>query len=128
LPHSKVFKQYIKEFSVLTSFRALSIINLQLFLFVISNVASYLQPGSLGIINFALNIQDFPRSVFAMSFAVASFPILSRQFTNNQKKEFTETYKKTLIQILSFLVPIFFAFLIFRSSIVRLLLGYGKFD
>ncbi len=128
LPHSKVFKQYIKEFSVLTSFRALSIINLQLFLFVISNVASYLQPGSLGIINFALNIQDFPRSVFAMSFAVASFPILSRQFTNNQKKEFTETYKKTLIQILSFLIPIFFAFLIFRSPIVRLLLGYGKFD
>lgn len=128
LPHSIVFKKYIKEFVSLTIFRALSIINLQLYLFIISNVASYLKAGSLGIITFATNIQDFPRTVFAMSFAIAAFPVLSKQFAENKKEEFTETYKKTLIQILSFLIPIFIAFLVFREPIVRLLLGYGKFD
>jgi len=128
MPHSSIFKKYIKEFTSLTVFRALSIINLQLFLFVISNVASYLKAGSLGIMTFASNIQDFPRSVFAMSFAIASFPILSKQFANKEKKEFTDTYQKTLTQILAFLIPIFFAFLVFREQIVRLLLGYGKFD
>jgi putative peptidoglycan lipid II flippase len=128
LPHSIIFKKYIKEFVSLTLFRALSIINLQLYLFVISNIASYLKAGSLGIITFASNIQDFPRSVFAMSFAVAAFPVLSRQFAENKKEEFSLTYQKTFVQILSFIIPIFVAFLVFREPIVRLLLGYGKFD
>jgi len=91
-------------------------------------VASYLKAGSLGIITFATNIQDFPRSVFAMSFAVAVFPILSKQFASHQKEEFSNTFKKTLIQIFSFIIPIFIAFLVFRGPIIRLLLGYGKFD
>lgn len=128
LPHSTIFKKYIKEFVSLTFFRALSIINLQLYLFVISNIASYLKEGSLGIITFASNIQDFPRSVFAMSFAVAAFPVLSKQFAENKKEEFSLTYQKTFVQILSFIIPIFVVFLVFREPIVRLLLGYGKFD
>ncbi len=128
IPGKDIFKKYIKEFCSLTIFRALSIINLQLFLFVISNVASYLKEGSLGIITFASNIQDFPRSVFAMSFAIAVFPVLSKHFALHEKEEFSKTFQKTFIQILAFLIPIFLAFLIFRGPIVRLLLGYGKFD
>jgi len=128
LPAFDQFKHYLKEFFSLTAFRALSIINIQLFLFVISYLSSFLKEGSLSIITFATNIQDAPRTIFAMSLAIAVFPTLSKCSAEQNKTEFTKIFSKTITEILLFIVPIFFGFLVFREQIIRLLLGYGHFN
>ena len=128
LPAFDQFKHYLKEFFSLTAFRALSIINIQLFLFVISYLSSFLKEGSLSIITFATNIQDTPRTIFAMSLAIAVFPTLSKCSAEQNKTEFTKIFSKTITEILLFIVPIFFGFLVFREQIIRLLLGYGHFN
>ena len=108
--------------------RLLAIINAQVFLLGTTAVATTLQKGSLAIFNFAFAIQNLPQSIFAMSFTVAAFPKLSSLYAQAKQKEFNQLTEENILQILFFLVPIGIWFIIFREPIVRLLLGYGKFD
>jgi putative peptidoglycan lipid II flippase len=108
--------------------RALSIIIYQIFLVGITSVATLLKEGSLAIFNFANNIQNLPQIVFALSFAESAFPRLSRLETENNQKDFVKVFQETLNQILFFLIPLAIWFIIFKEPIVRLLLGYGKFN
>ena len=108
--------------------RSLSIIANQVFLLGVTVVATMLREGSLTVFNFANDIQNLPQTVFALSFAIAAFPVLSRFNIEEKKTEFVETSLKTLSQIFFFLIPIAIWFIVFREPIIRLLLGYGKFD
>jgi putative peptidoglycan lipid II flippase len=108
--------------------RSLGIIANQVFLLGITVIATMLQEGSLAVFNFANDIQNLPQTVFALSFAIAAFPTLSRFNAEKKKTDFTKTSLRTLSQIFFFLIPIAIWFIIFREPIIRLLLGYGKFD
>jgi putative peptidoglycan lipid II flippase len=108
--------------------RSLSIIANQLFLLGITVVATMLEEGSLAVFNFANDIQNLPQTVFALSFAVAAFPALSQFKAEKRQADFIKTSLKTLSQIFFFLIPIAVWFIVFREPIIRLLLGYGKFD
>ena len=108
--------------------RSLGIIANQVFLLGITVIATMLKEGSLAVFNFANDIQNLPQTVFALSFAVAAFPTLSRFSAEKKKNDFTKTSLDTLSQIFFFLIPIAIWFVIFSEPIVRLLLGYGKFD
>ena len=108
--------------------RSLGIISYQVFLLGITAIASMLKEGSIAVFNFASDIQNLPQTVFALSFAVAAFPSLSKLNVEKKHKDFVKTSFDTLLQIFFFLIPIAIWFFIFREPIIRFLLGYGKFD
>lgn len=118
----------LKNMIILMIPRSLSIIANQIFLLGVTIVTTMLKEGSLSIFNFANDIQTLPQTVFALSFAVAAFPVLSKLNTEKKQTDFIKTSLDTLVQIFFFLIPIAIWFIVFREPIIRLLLGYGKFD
>lgn len=106
--------------------RTLSLISTQINFFVITIIASHLEKGSLAIFNFANDLQFLPQNIFAVSFAMSVFPILSFLFDN--KKEFNKNLIETIKNILFFLIPISIFYFIFSDSLVSLTLNYGNFD
>ena len=96
-------------------------------LIIITAIASTLAAGSIAIFNFSNNIQYFPVGIIGISFAIASFPALSRAWAENNKEKFSETFSAGFRQILFLIVPISFLMFVLRAQIVRLILGTGEF-
>ncbi|MGB9763247.1 MAG: murein biosynthesis integral membrane protein MurJ [Minisyncoccia bacterium] len=126
IPNFKNFQNKIKTIISLIVSRSSSIIISQLFLLGITSLASFLQTGTISIISLVDSI--LPYTTFALPFADAAFPYLSKLESENKYDQFLEVFFKTLRQILFFIIPLAFWVIIFRESIVRLLLGYGKFN
>lgn len=100
----------------------------QINLLVVTVLASTLAPGSLAIFNFANNLQGVPMGLFGISFAIASFPILSCLWSQDNKEEFVRKFTGTLRKILFFIVPLSALMIVLRAQIVRVVLGTGQFD
>jgi len=96
-------------------------------LIVITAIGSTLAVGSIAVFNFANNLQSFPLSIIGASFALASFPVLSRAWVNGQKQEFLENFSSVFRQILFLIIPISVLMFLLRAQIVRLILGTGNF-
>ena len=62
-----------------------------------------------------------------MSFAIATFPLLSDLYNKKETQTFKDVLAKTTIQILFFMIPMTFGLLLLRMQIVRLILGSGHF-
>lgn len=120
------FTTGFKKLVAIMSTRASGIIISQLFLVGITSIATLLKAGTITIFTFVDNI--LPYTTFALPFADAAFPYLSRLEAENKQKDFLKVYKETLLQILLFLIPLAIWLIVFREPVVRLLLGYGKFD
>lgn len=102
----------------------------QVNLIVITAVASTLIAGSIAIFNFANNLYHIPIGVFGISFAVASFPKLSRAWALDKKKEFFDSFSSVFRQILFLAVPASVLLFLLRAQLVRVILGSlgpGKF-
>ncbi len=100
----------------------------QVSLLIASVLGSLLAAGSISVFNLAFDLQAVPTGIFAISTAIAAFPIFSESFAANNKKLFWDTLVRSSIQILFFIVPISIAILIFRAYIVRILYGGGEFN
>ncbi len=100
----------------------------QLNLLAITVIASTLAAGSLTVFNYANNLQSFPLSVFAVSFAIACFPALSACGREAKREQFTGLLLSTVKQILYFVIPLSIFLIIFRAQLVRVILGHGHFD
>jgi putative peptidoglycan lipid II flippase len=108
--------------------RTLTLFIVQFNLVIITIIASTLDEGSLVVFNFANNLQSFPLSIFAISFAIASFPTLSVLSDEKNRSEFAKNLSATAKQILFFIIPISALLIILRAQIVRVILGWGKFS
>jgi len=97
-------------------------------LIVITALASTLVSGSIAIFSFANNLRYFPIGIIGVSFAIATFPVLSRSWVNGEKKKFSENFSSTFRQILFLIIPISIFLFLLRAQIVRLILGSGRFD
>lgn len=118
----------IKKIFSLMFPRVFAVAAQQINLIVITAIASTIL-GAISIFNFANNLQNFPVAIIGVSFAIASFPTLSRTWANGQKKEFLENFSLTFRQILYLIIPISLLIFILRAQIVRLIFGtLGKFD
>jgi len=106
--------------------RTLTLVVSQINFIIITAIASTLAVGSLAVFNFANDLQSFPLGLFAISFAVASFPTLSSLSKN--KEEFAVSLTKTTKQILFFIIPSSVLFIVLREQIVRVILETGKFS
>lgn len=116
------FKKLIK----IMSSRSSSIIIYQLFLIGITSISTSLKEGSLAILNFVDSI--LPYTTFALPFADAAFPQLSKLDAEQNQADFSKVFWNTFNYILFFIIPLAVWFIVFREPIVRLLLGYGKFN
>ena len=108
--------------------RTLTLFIVQFNLVIITIIASTLDEGSLAVFNFANNLQSFPLGLFAISFAIASFPVLSALSGEEKRNEFAKNLNIITKQILFFIIPASVLLIILRAQIVRVILGWGKFD
>ena len=96
-------------------------------LIIITAIASTLAAGSIAIFNFSNNLQFLPIGLIGASFAIASFPALSRTWAAGLKEEFLENFSLVFRQILFSIIPISILMFLLRAQIVRLILGTGQF-
>jgi len=96
-------------------------------LIVITAIASTLNVGSITVFQFANNLQALPIVLIGSSFALASFPVLSRSWANGQKDEFLQKFSLIFRQILFLIIPASFLIFLIRAQIVRIVLGTGEF-
>ncbi len=127
VPFKKILG-YAKEFGVLIIPRTLSVINIQIFVFVINYFASFLEPGKLGIFNLANSFQELPQTIFATSIAMAAFPVLSRLFHQNNIEGMRKLYLKSFHQINFIMLLISAGLFVLSYPLVKILLNYGNFD
>ncbi len=97
----------------------------QVTLLIATFFGSFLGTGALASFYYANNLQSVFLSIFAVSFAVAVFPLLSDLFNEKDNEGFKDVLAKTTNQILYFIVPLSTLMLVLRAQIVRLVLGIG---
>jgi putative peptidoglycan lipid II flippase len=100
-------------------------------LIITTAIASTLIAGSIAIFNFANNLYNIPMGIVGISFALASFPILSKFWAQKEKEEFFKNFSSTLRQIIFLVIPSAVLMFLLRAQLVRVVLGglnKGKFD
>jgi len=98
----------------------------QVSLLIASIVGSTLATGSLAIFYFADDLRTVPLGIFAIPFAVASFPVMAEFFAKKDYDGFKVFFSKTVVQILFLIIPISVLILLLRAQTVRLVLGIGE--
>lgn len=117
----------LKRVFILMTPRIFGVAVQQINLIVIVAIASTITTGSIAIFNFSNNLQSFPIGIIGVSFAVAAFPALSRFWSQNQKKEFFESFYLVFRRIIFFIVPVSVLIFILRTPIVGFIYKTGKF-
>lgn len=82
-----------------------------------------LTAGSLTAYQYAVRLTAIPLNLFGTSYAIASFPSLSKLWANGAKEEFELLVKKIINQVLFLAIPVSGIFLVLRVPIVRLVYG-----
>jgi len=118
------FKQIIK----LMIPQSVSLICVQLNLYIFSVVGLTIISGGLAAFNFARNIKSFPISLFGIAFATAVFPYLTSAISDNNKTEYTHHIQKTIQRILFFTIPSMVGMMFLAIPIVALILSGGIFQ
>ncbi len=119
---------YFKKVITLMIPRTIGIATSQINLVIVVVLASTLASGSLAIFNFANNLQSVPLGLFGVSFAIASFPVLSRLWARKETEKFVVELTDTLRKIIFFIIPLSALMYILRAQIVRVVLGTGAFN
>jgi putative peptidoglycan lipid II flippase len=97
-------------------------------LIVITAVASTLAAGSITVFNLAHNLSYAPIGLVGTSFAIASFPVLSKNWAAGLKEKFSSNFFGTFRHILFLIIPASVLIFLLRAQIVRIILGTGKFS
>ncbi len=96
-------------------------------LIVITAIGSTLVSGSIAIFNFSNNLQKFPITLIGVSFAAATFPVLSKAWAAGKRKEFLEKFFSIFKQAIFLIIPISLLVFLLRAQLIRLILGTGQF-
>jgi len=97
-------------------------------LIAIISFASFMKEGSISIFNLSFGLQSVPVTVIGLSYAVASFPSLVKQFNQEYKFKFIEHLTFVCRQIIFWSLPATLLFIVLRAQIVRVVLGSGSFS
>ncbi len=93
---------------------------------IVTIFGSFLGTGALAAFYYANNLQSVGLGIFAISFAIAVFPLLSDLYNKQDNQGFKDVLAKTVIQILYFIIPLSILLLVLRAQAVRLLYGFGS--
>lgn len=108
--------------------RVLSLATSQVNLLVVTVFGSMIAAGSIAVYNFATNLQTVPVGLVGISYAIATFPALSKSFAHKRYTDFKQVFRQTFRMILFVIVPLTVIFIVLRIQIVRVILGSGAFD
>lgn len=120
--------KFVMEIMKLMVPRMMGLAVTQINLVAMTIIASTLRTGSISVFNFANNFQSFAVGTVGISFAIASFPLLSEAAARNDRDELIKHFSHAIRQILLFILPASVLFLLLRAQIVRSVLGSGHFD
>ena len=118
----------IRQVVALSLPRTLGISMNSLALLAIVAIGSTLGQGSISIFNFALNLETTPVGIIGISYAVASFPILSEAFARGEKEKWQSCILAATRQIIFWSLPLTALLIVLRAQIVRVTLGTGAFS
>ncbi len=93
---------------------------------IVTVFGSFLGTGALAAFYYANNLQSVGLGIFAISFAIAVFPLLSDLYNKKDEQGFKDVLAKTTVQILFFIIPLSIFLLVLRAQAVRLVLGAGR--
>jgi len=94
-------------------------------LIVVTALASLISAGSITIFQYANDVQHIPIGLVGASFALASFPALSRFFAQKNIEQFQHTFATTFRHIVFLVVPASLLLFLLRAQITRLIYGTG---
>lgn len=117
----------LKKIAVLSFPRALVLAADQINLLLVAALASTISIGALSVFNLANNLRYLPISLVGISFAVASFPLLSRLAIEN-REEFGNKITSSLRGILFVVIPATVLIFQFSTEIVEIILRTGVFS
>lgn len=116
----------LKETISLVPFTAVGAFFVQLNVIVVTALASTLFTGSISIFTLTQNLKGVPVSLIALPFCLASFPLLSKKWAREDKKDFWREFSSIFRQVLFLVMPISVFTLILRAQIVRLIFQTGR--
>jgi putative peptidoglycan lipid II flippase len=91
-------------------------------------LTSHLAAGSVFIFYSAYDLASVPVSLVAVSLAVSSFPVLAEKFVKKDIDTFRQVLLKIIRHILILVIPISIFMILLRAQIIRLTLGYGRYN
>jgi putative peptidoglycan lipid II flippase len=89
--------------------------------------ASSLVPGSISLLNLALQLMYMPSRIFGTTVGQASLPMLSKNIARNELETFRKTVSRIILQSVYIALPVTILILINRVSIVRIAFGAKNF-
>ncbi len=108
--------------------RALTLAVNQVVILFLIGLASTMTDGSVSVFKFAYNLQSVPLAIVGASYSVATFPTLSKMYSQKDKTGFNRKLLTALRHIIFWSLPITALIIVLRAHIVRILLGTGAFD
>ncbi len=118
----------MKKIFLLTIPRAIGLAGAQIYAIIEDALATMVGVGTVAVFNLASNLQYLPIALTGISVAVASFPTLSREALQEEKKEFVSHIGRRLRQVLFLVIPFSFLFFFLRQEVVRIILQAGIFS
>lgn len=117
----------VKEIRKLMPLRSLTLAVGQTERFVAVFITTALEAGSLTIFNFARQLYLLPVTLFGTAIGQASFPTLSSEVASHKTKEFIQTLRSSIHQILYLSLPASVIILVLRIPAVRIAFGAKNF-
>ena len=124
---TRIQRSTLRQVVSLSLPRTLGISMNSLALLAIIAIGSTLGSGSISIFNFSWNLETTPVGIIGISYAVASFPILSEAFARGDKERWQSCIISATRQIVFWSLPLTAMFIVLRAQIVRVTLGSGVF-
>ncbi|MDO8565286.1 MAG: lipid II flippase MurJ [bacterium] len=120
--------ELIKQVAKISMPRTLTLSMSAITLLYLTALASLMSEGSISILTFAINLSGVPLTLIGVSYSLAAFPTLTRQFQDKNIPAFIEQMSVTARFIIFWSLPLTALFIVLRAQIVRVLLGSGQFD
>ena len=108
--------------------RTLGLFAFQINSIVSTAIASVLASGSISIFNFADNLRWVPIGIIGVAFSTAAFPAMSLAHAQGNKELFLKQFSLAVKQVLLIVVPLSVFIFVFRTQIVKIILGIGNFN
>ena len=117
----------IKDFFTLILPRIVASSSAQINFIVITFIASGIGIGAISVFNLSNNLRYLPIGIIGVSFATASFPLLSKLWTEGKESEFCKSFIKVFNEVLYVSFPIGILIFILREEIIDIILKTGSF-
>ncbi len=118
----------IKRVVLLSVPRTITLSTTMLAFFALVSLANHIGAGSISILTFSFNLQSVPLSIIGISYSSAVFPLLSRLYSQGDRKAFLERMVTVTRHIVFWSTPVMILFIVLRAQIVRTILGSGNFS